>query len=90
MTEEEAHKLVMGLLLQNARGDGEAILSLAESIAPEDLGMMFQGALSVAYAAHVALAELEDRDFLEFMQEMAVATAAVPEPVVPEMPNGQD
>lgn len=81
MTEETAHKMVMGLLVLNARGDDEAILEFSNEIKTlDDMGMMFQAALSVAFAAHSALAALERRDLLEFLEELALSTATIPEP----------
>lgn len=80
MTEEEAHKLVMGLLLQNAKGEDENVADLSHGITTfDDMGMMFQAALSVAYAAHIALANLEGVGLIPFLEEMAMNTAAVPE-----------
>lgn len=79
MTEPEAYRFVMGVLAQNARGDSQAIEDLASTVAVWDTAeilMVLQAAVSVAFAAHLALAEVAGEPPETFIGDLALDAAA--------------
>lgn len=79
MTEEEAYRFVLGVLVLNAKGDGDGIEALAATVGEWDNDtrmMVTQAAISVAFAAHIALAEVAGRPLVEYLEGIALDAAA--------------
>jgi len=77
VTEQEAAQLVMGALIQNARGDGEALYALAATVEQwdaETIGDVMQAAISIAYAAHVVIAEITGEPLEDLLKDLALCT----------------
>ena len=79
MNEAAAYQFVLAVLLANARNDDEGLRLLAESEPKWDVatyGSVLRAAISVAYSAHVILAELTDEPLEYFIRSLALDAAA--------------
>lgn len=77
MNEDEAYRFVLGILLQHARGDMDAVKALATTVQwnQDTFAKVMQQAISVAFGAAKKIAELTEEDVEVLLRRMAMEAA---------------